>query len=327
MKKATIFISHSSKDALISNALSEFLIHIGIPESRILCSSKPGTHIRTSEPLYPALRDALNRKNVLFLMLLSDNYYDSVVCLNEMGAAWANGHESFLFVLPGFSFENIKGVVKENEPVGISLASINDMTNQRFSDFKEKLKKKFKIKENAELWERERESFYQKVRQYEHSCLNTIPMDEVESFCIGQFVHNGCEITEKLPTKTVSHINFALTEAQLCSIVFHPRNHDWRQLAERKKCLCFYAYSNMKLVNAEVELKTSSGIGVSLISRRHPIVITDKKTEYCIPLRQFSANSSDFTYTHEICFLFLKDNMPTEKNPIEITVEKISLDK
>lgn len=83
----------------------------------------------------------------------------------------------------------------------------------------------------------------------------------------------------------------------------------------------------MKLVNAEVELKTSSGIGVPLISRSHPIVITDKKTEYCIPLRQFSTNSSDFTYTHEICFLFLKDNMPTEKNPIEITVEKISLDK
>lgn len=327
MYNATVFISHSSKDELISRAFSSFLIHVGIPESHILCSSQPGTHIRAGELLYPALRHALDRRNVLFIALLSDNYYSSAVCLNEMGAAWVKKHECFEFILPGFSFESVKGVIKENEQVGVSLSTLNEMTDAGFGDLKKKLKKRFRISNDAELWERERNIFYQSVKQYENECLNTIPMEKAEGFCIEQYIHDGCAIKERQPSKIIADVNFAMTEARLCSIVFSPHNHNWVQLAERKKCLCFSAYSNMKFVNAEIELKICSNFGTPLSSKKYPLVITDKVTDYSIPLLQFSTSPSDFTYTHEICFLFLRDNMPTTGNPIKITIENLTVGK
>ena len=94
MDKATLFISHSSKDALVATAFSDFMTHIGIPSSQITCSSAFGTHILTGTPLYSMLHQALSRDNVFFLMLLSDNYYSSAVCLNEMGAAWIKDLEN-----------------------------------------------------------------------------------------------------------------------------------------------------------------------------------------------------------------------------------------
>lgn len=325
MFNTTVFISHSSKDELISKALSRFLIHIGIPESDILCSSQPGTHVRAGDPLYSALRHALDRKNVFFIALLSDNYYSSAVCLNEMGAAWVKRHEFFEFILPGFSFENVKGVIKENEPVGVSLFPLNDMTDAGFGDLKKKLEKKFRITDDAELWERERNSFYQSVKQYENTCLNVIPMEKAEGFCIGQYIHDGCAIMDRQSSKIIADINFARTEAQLCSIVFPLHNHDWVQLATQKRCLRFSAYSNTKFVKAEVELKICSKLGTPLSSKKCPLVVTDKEMGYSIPLRQFSASPSDFTYVHEVCFLFLKCNMPTTENPTQITIEKLTV--
>lgn len=173
MDKATLFISHSSKDALVATAFSDFMTHIGIPSSQITCSSAFGTHILTGTPLYSMLHQALSRDNVFFLMLLSDNYYSSAVCLNEMGAAWIKDLESLFFILPGFSFEKVKGVARR---------------------------------------------------------------------------------------------------------------------------------------------------------KRAPIVITNRRNDYCIPLKEFSRNSSDFTSVQEICFLFSRSSITDGKDAIEINIYNISLD-
>lgn len=320
MDKATLFISHSSKDALVATAFSDFMTHIGIPSSQITCSSAFGTHILTGTPLYSMLHQALSRDNVFFLMLLSDNYYSSAVCLNEMGAAWIKDLESLFFILPGFSFEKVKGVVKEKEPVGISLAHINRMTSERLYDFKQDIERKFGIAIESRLWEREREIFYQRVRQYSDEICPPVYMDEAESLCIGEFEHDGCNIVKKESDRVIADINFSLTKSDLCSIVFPTCIHDWTQFAESKKCLCFsVASSSVTPVNAEIELALAR-------RKRAPIVITNRRNDYCIPLKEFSRNSSDFTSVQEICFLFSRSSITDGKDAIEINIYNISLD-
>ncbi len=320
MDKATLFISHSSRDALVATAFSDFMTHIGISSSQIICSSAFGTHILTGAPLYSMLHQALSRDNVLFLMLLSDNYYSSAVCLNEMGAAWIKGLESLFFILPGFSFEKVKGVVKENEPIGISLAPINRMTTERLYDFKQSIENKFGIQIESRLWEREREIFYQKVRQYSDEICPPVYMDEAEGFCIDEYEHNGCRIVKKESTRVSADIDFSLTKSELCSIVFPTYIHNWTQFAKSKKCLCFSAASSsVTPVNAEIELALKR-------RKKYPIVITNRRNDYCIPLKEFSKNSSDFFAVQEICFLFYRNNIAADKNVIEIDICDIFLD-
>lgn len=319
MNNATLFISHSSYDSLVATAFSHFMTSIGISPSHIICSSTAGTHISTGVPLYTELRRILSQDNVLFIMLLSNHYYASPICLNEMGAAWVKGFQSLFFILPGFSFKEVKGVVAENIPTGISFAPIDEMTTERFYDFKQIIEEKFGISIEGRCWERERETFYQKVKDYSNHIYPIVHMDEAEGMCIGLLEHNGCKITKKSPTGISSTISFSLIQSDLCSIIFPTFTHNWTQFADNKKQLHFCAVSSSsKPVNVELEL--------ALFRRkRYPITITNQITDYCIPLEVFSKRPSDFSSVQEICFLFYRNNISPNDTPIEINISNIRL--
>ena len=134
MENAKVFISHSHNDKLVAHALVDLLIKIGLDSDKIIASSDPKAQLHTGTSLYAELRTALSNKNVVVIFLLSDNFYSSTVCMNEMGAAWVNGAKSYFMVLPGFSFEKVEGVILENSPVGISLSSIDDTNKIRITE-------------------------------------------------------------------------------------------------------------------------------------------------------------------------------------------------
>lgn len=83
-----VFISHSYKDRLLVDAFVNLLTKAGIPEEQIVCSSTAGTQLHTGNSLYAELRKELTNDNVFVIFMLSENFYTSPVCLNEMGAAW-----------------------------------------------------------------------------------------------------------------------------------------------------------------------------------------------------------------------------------------------
>lgn len=43
--------------------------------------------------------------------MLSKNYHDSYMCLNEMGAAWVKKAKYQSILLPGFNFPDIQGAI------------------------------------------------------------------------------------------------------------------------------------------------------------------------------------------------------------------------
>ncbi|WP_117387099.1 toll/interleukin-1 receptor domain-containing protein, partial [Ruminiclostridium hungatei] len=122
-KVSKIFISHSSKDKEYVDLILEMLNFIGVEKSykRIFYSSKEGYGVPLAENIYDYLKAELNN-DIMVLFILSDNYYSSIPCLNEMGATWVTSKEYYSILLPFFEFKSLKGAI---DPSAICLSIEN----------------------------------------------------------------------------------------------------------------------------------------------------------------------------------------------------------
>jgi len=105
-----IFISHSSKDKNIVENFTDKILRMGmriLPED-IFCTSIEGMDIRTGEDIRKHIKENLKYCDYVFLMI-SKNYNKSIVCLNEMGAAWALDKRVKPFLLPNTTIKKDLG--------------------------------------------------------------------------------------------------------------------------------------------------------------------------------------------------------------------------
>lgn len=154
-----IFISHSSNDIEYVEPLVRLLNDIGIEKSRnkIFCSSYRGYDIPLGEKIYDYLKDELNQ-NILVIFVLSSNYYQSVACLNEMGASWVTSKQYLSILLPGFHFSKIEGAI-DTTSVGFI---IND--KERLNSFRDQIVSLFNLDSvESNIWEKDRERFLTEV--------------------------------------------------------------------------------------------------------------------------------------------------------------------
>lgn len=86
-----IFISHSSLDKnLVETFVNSILkLGLGISEKRIFCSSMEGHGIKGGKYIPEALKSEL-QKSCIAILIISNNYKQSEVCLNEIGASWVS---------------------------------------------------------------------------------------------------------------------------------------------------------------------------------------------------------------------------------------------
>lgn len=140
-----IFISHSSKDSDYGKALVQLLRDIGISHQDIIFTSEPGYGIPKGRNIFNWLKSKIKERPYIIYML-SENYYSSVACLNEMGAAWVVENEHVVLFLPNFDYKNPKflegainprkmGIYMDNEHdiiefVGMILNKLNSKTNR-----------------------------------------------------------------------------------------------------------------------------------------------------------------------------------------------------
>ena len=99
-----IFISHSSKDKEYGDILVELLRGLGLKKDEIIYTSNDIYGIPLSKNIYDYLRSNMNNE-IHILFLLSENYFDSVACLNEMGASWVAQKEHTIIGVPQFDFK------------------------------------------------------------------------------------------------------------------------------------------------------------------------------------------------------------------------------
>ena len=139
-----IFISHSSKNENYGNALVDLLTEVGINGERIIFTSNDAYGIPIGQNIFNWLKDRINEKPYV-IYLLSPEYYASVACLNEMGAAWVVENEHTMIFTPNFnlsSYEFQNGAIDPRE-IGFFINN-----QDRLLAFIESLKKSFNVSNN-----------------------------------------------------------------------------------------------------------------------------------------------------------------------------------
>jgi len=142
-----IFISHSSKDIEFGNALVELLIGVGINGDHIIFTSNEAYGIPIGQNIFNWLKNRISEgPHVLYL--LSPNYYKSVACLNEMGAAWIVENQQTMIFTPNFKLDSYEFQNSALDPREIGFYIDNQ---DRITGFIESLKEQFSISTNQVL--------------------------------------------------------------------------------------------------------------------------------------------------------------------------------
>lgn len=162
-KAPKIFISHSTDDRLIVEKFVTMLEQIGLKQEQLFCSSITGYGIpQGAGDLYDFIRNEMSNDNLFVIMMLSQNYYNSPVCLNEMGAAWIKQSEYQSILLPGFQYSEIKGAVNPGD-MTFRLAD-KENRNYALNELKDRIIRHLRINDISQnRWERFRDKFLEEV--------------------------------------------------------------------------------------------------------------------------------------------------------------------
>lgn len=162
-KPPLLFISHSSKDEDFAESFVILLRSIGFNKKNLFCSSVDGYGIDEGCDIYETLRSKFQQYNIYVVFLLSDDYYKSPACLNEMGAAWVLKSDYSTVLLPGFEIPSIKGAISPNKLAII----INDKhVRNTLNKFKERIMEVFRLEDVDDdiVWENNRDKFLESVQ-------------------------------------------------------------------------------------------------------------------------------------------------------------------
>lgn len=164
-KKPMLFISHSSEDEAIASSLVTMLRTLGFNKRNLFCSSVPGYDIPEGEDIYDTLATKFMEYDIYVILLLSKNYYDSVACLNEMGATWVLKAKYSTIVCPGFTVPEIKGAVNPRKMAVV--LDDSKRVNGKLNQLKDNLIEFFHLPEVEDdtIWENDRNEFLKSIEK------------------------------------------------------------------------------------------------------------------------------------------------------------------
>lgn len=131
-----IFISHSSEDEEIVQAFVDLILDNGltIKPTNIFCTSLDGMKIKSGEEWRDFIKERLMNTKITFL-IITPNYKESEICLNEMGAAWVLNAIVIPLAVEPINYESV-GVIMEVRQVekildGKALDRIKDIVREK----------------------------------------------------------------------------------------------------------------------------------------------------------------------------------------------------
>lgn len=164
-KKTKVFISHSSLDKGYVSCIVDLLEDIGLTQEQLFCSSVPGYGIPLDEDIYDYLKQQFQEYNLHVIFILSDNYYQSVACMNEMGAAWILQNKYTVILLPKFEFKEVKGAINPRK-IGLKLDDDLTEVKGKLGQLKDTLLKEFDLPSIMDVrWEQKRNKFISAISE------------------------------------------------------------------------------------------------------------------------------------------------------------------
>lgn len=148
-----IFISHSSKDKDIMEKFTDNILQLGIGLSHedIFCTSIEEMGIRNGEDIRRHIRDNVQKADFSFLMI-SKNYKESEICLNEMGAVWATDNYIHYYLLPNVNFNEIGWLCDTNKADKLCDSVVLDALEEELTGY-------YGLTHKGGIWSRQRQNF------------------------------------------------------------------------------------------------------------------------------------------------------------------------
>ena len=104
----SIFISHSSKDLEIVKFFCDKILFLSLhinPEN-IFCTTIEAFSIKTGDDFRKVIREKLIKASIV-IQIITKNYKESEVCLNEMGAAWVLNNKVIPFIVNPIGYNSV----------------------------------------------------------------------------------------------------------------------------------------------------------------------------------------------------------------------------
>lgn len=314
-----LFISHATKDKeIVKTIVDDFLYTIGLREDQMFCSSVDEIGVPLKENIYDYIKSTFQAEELYVLFVISEAYYESPACLNEMGAAWIMQSDYACILLPGFKFEEMKGAI---DPRRLSISLDSEQAPSLLTELKHDLEKKFNIEHPAteRRWERQRERLLNSILEVA-DFDPYIDISNCRTFCIGDQISRGCTLIEadNVSHKLIVQVDFAKTSQDLCSTVVFPRKNNWTTYAATGKSLAFkIRVKGKEQVPITLELRCEGYAGRPRRTFFAPVT----QTTYSFKLLDLAA-ANTFENVQEICFLADRD-MGVQDVEIEISEIKI----
>ena len=153
-----ILISHSTLDKEFCDLFVELLASLTFTNKTIIYTSKPEFAVPLSADIYEYLRKSLEKRSIWVFFMLSENFYNSAACLNEMGAAWVRQSRYYSVLLPNFEHKDRKGAINLNRQ------TLDLCDPVRLTELFELFRKTWNLPINNTRWASIQYSFIEKIK-------------------------------------------------------------------------------------------------------------------------------------------------------------------
>lgn len=290
--KKRIFISHASKDKELTGKFvdSIFLLGMGIDSEIIAYTSREDTGVPAGESIPQFIQDNIACADIVLLMI-SDNYKSSEVCLNEMGAAWALNKHIIQILLPNTSFDKLGWLCSLDKALKIDDADSIDGLCEVFAD-------KLDIGIKPSAWNRNKAAFISYCATLLPTLLPTVMEPEVVEVVEDNVEEWGfLDYRERMDEETVrvTSICSVLTEA----IVKHNEmlNSNTRKLQNLN-----HSHPNMSQAMGIIRATANGMDKLSVIFENNTPLLQSSffnMVDYATKMRSITAFDSEETMTEE----------------------------
>ncbi len=171
-----IFISHSSRNKFYGEKLVDLLKSVGVKENEIIFTSNAAYGIPVGQNIFNWLKSQITEKPFV-IYLLSEEYYQSIACLNEMGAAWIIENKHAAIFTPNFNLSSKEFLSGALDPREIGFYITNE---ERILSFLQLISEDFEITKNHIIISQSVNKFLAEIGNYETEVIKPTAIELIE---------------------------------------------------------------------------------------------------------------------------------------------------
>lgn len=197
----TVFISHATKDKEIIDAFVDVILHgaLSVPIDKIFCTSTDGTKIKSGDDWRNAIKDNLISAKLNFL-IITPNYKDSEVCMNEMGAAWVTSAIVLPLIIEPINYKTV-GVIQEPTQVEKLL---DEKSLDRIKDIVQETLEIPATLIKSDRWTTKKTEFLYRVKKYLVTNPFEVPLDRET---INELIHEKTNLENTVNSLIEEKVN------------------------------------------------------------------------------------------------------------------------